>query len=95
MGSVARGMGRFVVVSSWGWGCLEVWGLDKVGMRFGSVWLIGRVLYGGWGKIKIAHTCCDCCDVGESAGKLCALCGVGCLTGLSSYLQPIMSLCTH
>ena len=22
---------------------------------------------------------CDCCDVGESDGKLCALCGVGCL----------------
>ena len=21
-------------------------------------------------------SCCDCCDVGESAGKLCALCGV-------------------
>ena len=38
-----------------------------------------------WGKIKIARTCCDCCDVGESAGKLCALCGIGCLTGLSSW----------
>ena len=24
-------------------------------------------------------SCCNCCDVGESAGKLCALCGVGCL----------------
>ena len=46
-------------------------GLGKVGMRFSSVWLIGQVLYGGWGKIKIAHTCCDFCDVGESAGKLC------------------------
>ena len=22
-------------------------------------------------------SCFDCCDVGESAGKLCALCGVG------------------
>jgi len=26
-----------------------------------------------------------CCDVGESAGKLCALCGVGCLTAVNSY----------
>jgi len=25
-------------------------------------------------------SCCDCCDVGESDGKLCALCGVDCLT---------------
>ena len=25
-------------------------------------------------------SCCSCCDVGESVGKLCALCGVGCLT---------------
>ena len=25
-------------------------------------------------------SCCDCCDIGESAGKLCALWGVGCLT---------------
>ena len=25
-------------------------------------------------------SCCSCCDVGESGGKLCALCGVGCLT---------------
>ena len=24
-------------------------------------------------------SCCDYCDVGESAGKLCTLCGVGCL----------------
>jgi hypothetical protein len=24
-------------------------------------------------------SCCSCCDVGESGGKLCALCGVGCL----------------
>ena len=39
----------------------------------------------GGGKIKIACTCCNCCDVGESAGKLCALCGVGCMTGLSSW----------
>ena len=37
------GMGRFGVVS-WGWGCLGVLGLDKVGMRFSSVWLIGQVL---------------------------------------------------
>ena len=43
------GMGRFGVVSLWGWGCLEVQGLDKVGMRFSSVWLIGQVLYGGCG----------------------------------------------
>ena len=25
-------------------------------------------------------SCCSCCDAGESDGKLCALCGVGCLT---------------
>ena len=63
-------------------------GLDKVGLRFSSVWLIGQVLYGGvrgWRNNKIACTCCDCCDVGELAGKLCTLCGVGCLTGLSSW----------
>jgi hypothetical protein len=24
-------------------------------------------------------SCCSCCDVGESGGKLYALCGVGCL----------------
>ena len=23
-------------------------------------------------------SCCNCCDVGELVGKLCALCGVGC-----------------
>ena len=39
----------------------------------------------GWGKSKIACTCCSCCDVEESGCKLCALCGVGCLTGLSSW----------
>ena len=68
-----------------GWGCLEVRCLDKVGLKFSSVQLIGQVLNGGvrgWRKNKIACTCCDCCDVGESAGKLCALCEVGCLTGL-------------
>ena len=27
----------------------------------------------GWGKNKIARTCCDCCDVGESAGRLCGV----------------------
>ena len=43
----------------------------------------------GWGKNKIARTCCNCCDVGESAGKLCVLCGVGCLTGLSSSSEII------
>ena len=32
-------MGRF--------GCLEVRGLDKVGLRYSSVRLIGQVLYGG------------------------------------------------
>ena len=32
-------------------------------------------------------SCCNCCDVGESAGKLCALCGVGCLT------QPMPEKC--
>jgi hypothetical protein len=25
-------------------------------------------------------SCYNCCDVGESGDKLCALCGVGCLT---------------
>ena len=46
---MVQGMGRFGVVSLWGWGCLEVRGLHKVGMRFSSVWLIGQVLYGGRG----------------------------------------------
>ena len=44
------GMARFEVVLLWGWGCLEVWGLDKVGIRVSSVRLIGQVLYGGVGK---------------------------------------------
>ena len=39
----------------------------------------------GWRQNKIARTCCNCCDVGQSAGKLCTLCGVGCSTGLSSW----------
>ena len=52
MGSVEPGMGRFGVVSLWGWGCLEVRGLDKVVMRFSSVRLIGQVLYGGAGLGK-------------------------------------------
>ena len=47
------GMGRFGVVSLWGWGCLEVRGLDKVGMRFSSVWLIGQVLYGGGERLRL------------------------------------------
>ena len=34
-------------------------------------------------------SCCSCCDVGESGGKLCALCGVGCLT---PYLHHIYYL---
>ena len=33
-------------------------------------------------------SCCNCCDVVESAGKLCALCGVGCL------LQSALNQCT-
>ena len=33
--------------SLWGWECLEVRGLDKVGLRFSSVRLIGQVLCGG------------------------------------------------
>ena len=36
----------------------------------------------GWRQSKIARTCCDCCDVGESAGKMCTLRGEGCSTGL-------------
>ena len=50
--------------------------LDKVGLRFSSLRLIGQVLYEGvrgWRKNKIARTCCGCCDVGESACKLCTL----------------------
>jgi hypothetical protein len=49
------GMGQFGVVSlwGWGWGCLEVQGLDKVGMRFSSVWLIGQVLYGGGERLRL------------------------------------------
>jgi hypothetical protein len=32
-------------------------------------------------------SCCSRCDVGESDGKLCALCGVGCLSQASQRLQ--------
>ena len=28
-------------------------GLDKVGMRFSSVWLIGQVLYGGGERLRL------------------------------------------
>ena len=45
MGWGVPGMGRFG--SLWRWGCLEVRGLDKVGLRYSSVRLIGQVLYGG------------------------------------------------
>ena len=27
-------------------------------------------------------SCCSCCDVGESGGKMCALCGESCFTGI-------------
>ena len=42
--------------SLWGWWCLEVWGLDKVGLRFSSVRLMGQV-YGevGVGEIIRSH----------------------------------------
>ena len=63
---------------------LEVWGLDKVGMRFSSVRLIGQVLYGGGEKLRL-HVPVVTVVMLESAGKLCTLCGVGCLTGLSSW----------
>ena len=33
---------------------------------------------------------CDCCDVGESGGKLCALCGVGCLTASQTQSDLLM-----
>ena len=46
-------------------------------------------------------SCCNCCDVGESAGKMCALCGVGCLqqptpqcTQLASRLSNIATATT-
>ena len=32
-------------------------------------------------------SCCDCCDVGESGGKLCALCGAGCSETQSDFLM--------
>jgi len=35
-------------------------------------------------------SCCSCCDVAESAGRLCALCGVGYLTQASW-----MASCVH
>ena len=44
-GGECRGWGG--LGSLWGWGCLEVRGLDKVGLRFSSVRLIGQVLYEG------------------------------------------------
>jgi hypothetical protein len=62
-------------------------GLDKMGMSFNSVRLIGQELYGGGGggEIKVARSGCGGWELGRSGGKLCALCGVGCLTGLSSW----------
>ena len=30
-------------------------------------------------------SCCSCCDIGESGGKMCTLCGVGCLQHHNSY----------
>jgi hypothetical protein len=45
-------------------------------------------------------SCCNCCDAGESAGKLYALCGVGCLTystqctQLDSRLSGITTIIT-
>ena len=38
-------------------------------------------------------SCCSCCDVGESAGKLCALCGVGCLTHVGESAGKLCALC--
>ena len=45
VGGECRGWGG--LGSLWGWGCLDVQGLNKVGLRFSSVRLIGQVLYGG------------------------------------------------
>ena len=33
-------------------------------------------------------SCCSCCDVGESDGMLCALCGVCCLTPHGAHSLP-------
>ena len=41
--------------SLWRWGCLEVRGLDKVGLRYSSVRLIGQV-YGGVGVGEIIRS---------------------------------------
>ena len=38
-----------------------------------------RLLFTVYGFLS----CFSCCDVGESDGKLCALCAVGCLTALA------------
>ena len=45
-----------------------------------------RRLYAHRQEVRLRFTaygflsCCDRCDIGESGGRLCALCGVGCLT---------------
>ena len=68
-------------------GCLEVRGLDKVGLRFSSVRLIGQVLYGGCGvgeRIR-SHVPVVTVVMLESRLASCVHCGVGCLTGLSSW----------
>jgi hypothetical protein len=45
-------------------------------------------LYAQYQEVRLRYTaygflsCCSCCDVGESGGKLCALCGGSCFTGI-------------
>ena len=40
-------------------------------------------------------SCCSCCDVGESGGKLCALCGVGCLLQQATHSTQCTQLATR
>ena len=72
MGWGVRCWGWAGLVLLWGWGCLEVLGLDKVGMGFSSVRLIGQVLY-EWGRLRLNVPVCSCCDV-ESRLASCVHC---------------------
>jgi len=73
-----------------GGGSVKRCGVFGNGDKVQFVELFGQVLCGGRlisyreGQIEIAHTCCSCCEAGDSVGKMFALCGECCLTGFSS-----------
>ena len=58
-------------------------------------------LYANHQEVRLRFTaygllsCCSCCDFGESAGKMCALCGVVCLTVKSNNLLHKVHTACH